>query len=216
MLHRFRILSLGFIISFLGSIPLGTMNIAATEISLRDGSRQAIIFSAGCMVIELLYVRFIVATLQWVEKNMQLFKMLGWLTVIILLAMAYGSLSAIAKSVQPGYALPSISSHHFLYGAALSAANPLHFVFWFGWSTILINKQLLIPSKSHYLFYMTGIGIGTIGGFLVFIFLGTSLIQSLHDRNYLVNGIIAIILIMTALLQFYKIMFQSSGSKQNI
>ena len=46
----------GMIVSFLGSLPLGTLNIAAMQISISNGYQQAMLFSLGSLLVEIIYV----------------------------------------------------------------------------------------------------------------------------------------------------------------
>ncbi|MBS1599452.1 MAG: LysE family transporter [Bacteroidetes bacterium] len=199
----------GMFISFAGSLPLGSMNVASIQIAVRDGSESALIYSFGSMIVELIYVRIILEAMAWVYKQAKIFKFLSWVTIAILLSMAIGSFTAGAKMSGLGSALPEFSKNHFLYGALLSAANPLHFIFWFGWSTVLLNKGILIQEKSHYNFYVAGIGIGTIAGFVVYIYGGNYLVSIIKDKQYILNWIIGTVLLITAIIQAYKTLSKS-------
>ena len=43
-----RVFFVGMLVSFLGCLPLGTLNIAAMQISITDGYGDALWFAAGC------------------------------------------------------------------------------------------------------------------------------------------------------------------------
>ena len=47
----------GLIVSFLGSLPLGTTNVAAMQLSIDRGLLPAFYFSLGSLTVELIYVR---------------------------------------------------------------------------------------------------------------------------------------------------------------
>jgi hypothetical protein len=53
-----KIFFTGMLISFLGSLPLGTLNVAAMQIGITDGYTAAILFSLGSLLVEMIYVRF--------------------------------------------------------------------------------------------------------------------------------------------------------------
>src|SRR6059058_2912368 len=140
----------GALISFLGSLPLGVLNVTATQLAINS----------------------MIAAV-----NMQ-------------------KISSI---------VPAESAHAFFSGMLLSALNPLHIIFWFGWSTILIEKNILHTKKSNYNFYTTGIGLGTLAGFAVFIYGGKYIIHQLLFNQALINWIISIVLLITVAVQVYKI-----------
>jgi hypothetical protein len=52
-----RIFFTGLFISFLGTLPLGTLNIAAMQIAVSDGVAPALYFVLGALIIEIIYVR---------------------------------------------------------------------------------------------------------------------------------------------------------------
>lgn len=216
-MHRWiRVFYWGMLISFAGSLPLGTMNVAATQITSRDGTGAALIYAFGSMLIELIYVRAMVGAMEWVNKQVKIFKLFGWITILILFIMAIASFHAAANMSDIGSALPAISRFHFFYGMLLSAINPLHIPFWFGWSTVLMNKGILSANKSEYNFYIAGIGIGTIAGFTVFIYGSNYLVPYLKNQQHILNWVIGSVLLITALVQVYKLMYKSPELKYKI
>ena len=52
-----RIFFTGLLVSFLGSLPLGTLNIAAMQIGISSGALMALYFSFGSLLAEMVYVR---------------------------------------------------------------------------------------------------------------------------------------------------------------
>ena len=78
----FKVLYVGLSISFLGSMVLGMINMAAMQISITEGIRPALFFSSGCILAEVLYVRVLLVALSWIRKQEYIFKILGWLVVL--------------------------------------------------------------------------------------------------------------------------------------
>src|SRR5215217_4174201 len=89
-----RIFFTGMLISFLGSLPLGTLNVAVMQISISDGLRPAFLFSTGSLLAEIIYVRLSLIAMDWVRKQQKLFRMLEWLTLLIVIALAVSSFYA--------------------------------------------------------------------------------------------------------------------------
>src|SRR5215210_1725540 len=124
----------GMIVSFLGTLPLGTLNIAAMQVSLQEGVKQAIWFSAGCILVEMIYVRISLVGVNWIRKQKKLFQWLEWITLGIVVALAIGSFMTAIRhhpsDPQVENHLPDI--HRFLLGMFLSAISPVQIPFWFG------------------------------------------------------------------------------------
>src|SRR3979411_683028 len=89
-----RIFFTGLLISFIGSLPLGTLNVAAMQIAISDAIQPAILFSLGSLTAEVVYVRLSLVAMDWVRKQKKLFKILEWVTLGIVLALAIFSFYA--------------------------------------------------------------------------------------------------------------------------
>lgn len=195
----------GALISFLGSLPLGVLNVTATQLSVNNGVSAAFVFATGAMLVELVYVVITLRAMDWVSKKIKLFRVFEWITTVLILALSINSLIAAVNMRGISSVIPATSTHAFLSGMLLSALNPLHIIFWFGWSTILIEKKILHATKGNYNFYTSGIGVGTIAGFALFIYGGNYIIHQLLFNQTLINWIIGIVLLITAMVQVYKI-----------
>jgi threonine/homoserine/homoserine lactone efflux protein len=199
-----RIFITGLFISFLGTLPLGTLNLAAMQISISDGVRPAIYFACGVLLVEVIYVRISLVAMDWVRKKKKLFRWLEWFTVLIISALAVSSFIAAVDPEEKKNALLSYSFHRFWLGVVLSALNPLQIPFWFGWSTVLLTKKILQPKNSHYNVYITGIGVGTFIGNLIFIFGGLFIVDRLKNNQHIIQYIIGSIFAITAVIMFFK------------
>lgn len=194
----------GMFISFLGTLPMGTLNISAMQISISDGIRPALLFSAGALLVEIVYVRFTLVAMGWFKQHKKLLKGMEWLTLIIILALAVSSFyAAMTPSVRSSPIL-SNSVHRFWLGAGLSAVNPLQIPFWFGWSTVLSNRNLLKREENQYIPYIAGIGFGTLIGHCIFIFGGKLLVESLDTGQDVIQWFIGGIFLITAIIQWVK------------
>jgi threonine/homoserine/homoserine lactone efflux protein len=204
MAKLIRIFLTGLFISFLGSLPLGTLNIAAMQISISDGLQPAILFSLGSLFAEMIYVRLSLIAMDWVRKQQKLFRILEYVTLAIVLALAISSFyAAMHPSVQKNVILSS-TLHRFVLGFIMSALNPVQIPFWFGWSTVLFTKKILLPKTTHYNSYILGIGLGTLLGNCVFIFGGKLIGEKLSNNQHILSWIIGGIFAITALIQAWK------------
>ena len=202
---RFRVLIAGFVISFLGSLPLGTMNIAATHISASEGINAGWKYAIGSMLIEIIIVRIALTAMGWLLQKQRIFWFLELFTTGLIVAMAIGSFVAAYKMNGFSNSLPkAFSLHPFLTGVLLSISNPLHIPFWMGWSTVLLNKKILIPLAIYYHHYIAGIAAGTMLGFAVFIYGGNYMVSRTIQHQELLNTAIGTVLLVTALLHIRK------------
>jgi threonine/homoserine/homoserine lactone efflux protein len=210
-----KIFLTGLGISFLGSLPLGTMNVAATHIAVADGAKAAFIFAMAAVLVETIYARIALVAMDRIARHQRLFRLFEWLTVLILFALAAGSLLAAIRRSGLGKAMPIHVTHPFLLGTLLSATNPLHITFWFGWSTVLLDKHILLPQTTNYTIYTMGIAIGSILGYCVFIVGGEWLVNGLRANQDILNWAIGGILLITAIIQLYKILTKPAPLMKN-
>ena len=201
-----RILITGLFISFLGTLPLGTLNIAAMQIAVTDGIRPSLYFACGVLLVEIVYVRMSLVAMDWVRKQQRLFRILEWITLFIIVALAVASFVAAADPGVKKNVILSNTMHRFLLGLMMSAINPMQIPFWFGWSTVLFTKKVLLPKNSHYNFYILGIGLGTFTGMCLFIFGGRFLVDSLNAHQKMLNWVIGGIFALTALIQLWRML----------
>ncbi len=207
MLRYVRIFFVGMMVSFIGSLPLGTLNIAAMQISIADGKGPAISFAIGILLVEIIYVRISLVAMDKIRKQEKVLRMLEWITLTIIVALAVFSFVAAAKGGEGSKNIVlSNGLPRFLLGVVMSALNPVQIPFWFGWSTVLFAKKILLPRNDHYNVYIVGIGIGTFIGTGIFIYGGQLMVNQLNANQDVLNYIIGGIFSLTAIIQLWKMM----------
>jgi threonine/homoserine/homoserine lactone efflux protein len=203
----FHIFFWGLLISFLGSLPLGTLNVAAMQIGIQESIQNAIWFSMGSLLVEMVYVRISLVGIDWVRKQQRLMKAMEWITLAIIVALAVGSFVAAFKSGGGAKnVLLNNNLHRFFLGMLMCAINPVQIPFWFGWSTVLFTKKILEPRPLYYNIYIVGIGVGTLLGNCVFIFGGKWMVQRIANSEQYLNWVIGGIFTLTALIQLVMIL----------
>lgn len=201
-----KIFGWGLLISFLGSLPLGTLNVAAMQIGIQESLRDAIYFSLGSLLVEMIYVRISLVGIDWIRKQKKLMKAMEWITLIIILALAAGSfIAAMKEGGGAKNVMLENNMHRFLLGMLMCAINPVQIPFWFGWSTVLFSAKILEPRSLYYNSYIVGIGLGTLAGNCVFIFGGKWMVERIANSESYLNWVIGGIFLITALIQIWKI-----------
>jgi threonine/homoserine/homoserine lactone efflux protein len=211
MLDLIRVFFVGMGISFLGSLPLGSLNVAAMQIGVQENLRNAFKFSVGVMLVEVIYVRLSLTGMNWVVEHKTLFKVLEWATVVLFVVLAISSFMAARKSSQQKKnILLNNKADRFLLGMFMSAINPVQIPFWFLWSTYLLSNKVLLPEGGQFTSYTIGIGIGTLLGEAAYIFGGRWLIQKLNAGQRAINIVVGIVFIVSAIIQLYRVAFKPS------
>ncbi len=209
-----RIFFTGMLISFLGCLPLGILNVAVMQISVSDGIAPAIWFSLGALLVEMIYVRLSLVAMDWVRTQKRLFRWLEWITVLILFALMVSSFVAALSTTEKENMVLSSTLPRFWLGVVMSALNPVQIPFWFGWSTVLFTKKLLQPRNDHYNLYISGIGIGTFIGNMIFILGGLLLVNLLEKNTHIIHWVIGGIFGITALIQLIRIVTNKDAAEK--
>src|SRR6476620_1394664 len=184
------------------------------QISVQEGVRHAIYFSLGSLLTEMIYVRVSLVGINWVRKQKALFRWLEWITLGIVVALALGSFIAATKEHHAKNVFLNNNMHRFLLGLSMSAVSPMQIPFWFGWSTVLFTKKILLPKNSFYNLYIVGIGLGTLLGNCVFIFGGRYIVEKLNANQNILNYVIGGIFTLTAIIQLIKILTHKDAAEK--
>ncbi len=174
------------------------------QIGIQESIAQAMYFSLGSLLVEMIYVRLSLVGVDWIRKQEKLMKAMEWFTLLIIVALAVGSFVAAAKDNEAKNVFLNNNMHRFLLGMFMCAINPVQIPFWFGWSTVLFNKKVLEPVQRHYNIYILGIGLGTLIGNCLFIFGGKWLVQRIENSQAYLNWVIGGVFALTAIIQAIK------------
>lgn len=164
----------GFLVSFIGSIPLGYLNVIGFEIYNKQGIIPTVFFLLGVILIEFFVIYFTLVFANRLAANKKLTQCIEGFSIIFMLILAYVFyVSASDTTTQTDEFSASGNWKIFTSGVFLSAINFIQIPFWTGWNLWLLNgKHIEISGKRKY-FYVFGTVAGTFFGML-------TLILSLH------------------------------------
>lgn len=154
-----------FIISFLGSVHPGSLNLSVVQITLRKNISLGLVMALGGIVPEIIYGYLAVEGVTILEKYPLIFQVMKWAVVPILLIMGYLELTRSKKNNDINdYAFEEISSEKWQTiskGFFLSLFNPQLLPFWI---IILVNYQnyeyLKISELSNKIWFVSGTSTG--------------------------------------------------------
>ena len=160
----------GFLVSFIGSIPLGYLNVIGFEIYKKQGLQPTVWYLFGVICIEFFVIYFTLIFAKRLAENKKLSKYIEGFSVLFMFFLA-----AVFYLGSNSKTDISTSFHYspFVLGIVLSCLNFIQIPFWTGWNLWLLNGNYIEVSKSRKYFYVFGTVFGTFCGMLV-------LILSLH------------------------------------
>ncbi len=195
MKNYLKVCGAGLLISWLGALPLGTLNITAFDIAASQSVENALLFALAAIFVELVYVRLTLWGSSKIVINERWFSYLLPLGAVLL---GYLALTSFKEAVGP---LPSsdevspssIMGSPILLGLSLSALNPLQIPFWLAWSKALQTRGILKDTSRSRILFILGIGLGTFLALGIFIYLGHNVIQGFEGYTLWVNSILGVI-----------------------
>jgi threonine/homoserine/homoserine lactone efflux protein len=205
MSRSVRLFFVAFSISFIGALPIGTLNTNVADYALNNNFRGAIEFGFAAILVEVVLVRLALVLLEKLEKLKRLFKLLSILACIVIFFLAYRALVAAFHMMNFQDSLPLLSMKPFYSGLALSLLNPLHLPFWMGWTAVLKSRKVLATDARSYNIYITAIGLGTCISFIIYGFAGNLLMNTLKAEHNVINWILGCTLLLTGCIQTYKL-----------
>lgn len=160
----------GFLVSFIGSIPLGYLNVIGFEIYKRLGLEQTEYYLIGVVLIEFFVVLGTLLLANKLNSNRFLLKFIEGFSVIFMFVLAYVFYTnANTSNSKPLFDEFYLHSTSLLLGVFLSGLNFIQIPFWLSWNLYLVNGNYIEVSKSKKYFYIFGTLAGTFCGMLVLI-----------------------------------------------
>lgn len=160
----------GFLVSFVGSIPLGYLNVIGFEIYKAQGFFTTSCYLLGVVMVEFFVIYFTLIFANRLAKNEKLTKCIEGFSVLFMFVLAYIFYATATENTSQGNEFS-----HFGYwgtfttGLVLSCLNFVQIPFWTGWNLYLLNGNYIEVSKSRKYFYVFGTIAGTFCGMLVLI-----------------------------------------------
>lgn len=206
-MEMIKVFFIGSLISFLGQLPLGNMNLTATQLSVQENLRSAWKYGLGIVLVEIIYLRLALTGMDWVVEHKVLFTIMGWITVVVFVGLGIFAFIIARKqtSAKKGLLLNN-KMDRFLLGIVVSGLNPAQIPFWFLWSTQLLNSNVLVPTTVQFNIFTAGAGLGSFAGLAVYIHGGKWLITKLRTSNRRLNIFMGVVFILAGLFQLYNML----------
>lgn len=197
----------GFLVSFIGSIPLGYLNIIGFEIYSEFGINNLIFYLLGVISVEVFVIYFTLIFVNQLVNNKKLMKGIDFFAVFFLLFLGY---SFYAHSNQTSASHNDLEKFimysPFLIGLLLNCINFLQVPFWTGWNLYLINGNYIAVENRFKYYYVMGTLVGTFFGMLTLVTILNLFSQNTASfSKYIVPVIIPLFFVVLALIQMYTV-----------
>ena len=203
----------GFLVSFIGSIPLGYLNIVGYEVFQQFGLNETIWYLLGVISIECVVIYLTLIFANQLMNNKKLIRFIEGFSVVFMFLLAFIFYSSATKETAQTSVLEKyIDYSPYVVGVILSCLNFIQIPFWTGWNLYLLNGNYIEISKARKYFYVIGTVIGTFAGMLALILsLNYLTLQTDFLAKYLMKVIIPLVFVGLGIFQgfsFYKKYFK--------
>jgi len=195
---------IGFMVSFLGSLPLGTVNLAVIQTTVSINFRAGFYLALGATMIELIYsaiaIKFIAFLLQ--NPTVEIFIQLFCVPAFIILGFVYLR----KEDNVEGEEIKIVKrSQSFLNGLFIGLINPLQIPFWIAYGSYLISEHYIDNDDFLLNVFIIGICSGTIVVLTLIALLSKKIISKINIQTRLINKSIGIVLFAIAIYQIVKL-----------
>ena len=163
-------IAVGFLVSFLGSIPLGYLNVIGFQLYQYSGIDSLIPFLFGVMTIEGLVIYGTLVFADRLMRNKKLLKYIEAFSVIFMFVLAFTFYSGAQNpKVQQHLLEKYLKYSPYVMGVLLSCFNIIQLPFWIGWNLYVLNGRYIEIENSRKFTYLAGTLLGTFAGMILLI-----------------------------------------------
>ncbi|MCU0416368.1 MAG: LysE family transporter [Cytophagaceae bacterium] len=204
---------LGFIVSFIGSIPPASINLITIKIAASKGLNKALWFALGAVIIEFIYSYIAIAFSNQLTLNQPLSQFIQWLAIPIFLLLAYLYFIQ-RKSIQDvplnETETQSIKqSNTFLQGLGIGLMNIIQIPFWLAYGTYFSSIHWIKTYSPYIFLFVIGICCGTFALLSVAAYYGKAWLgDSGWFKPNQINKWLSYLFLLLALIQLLKILLE--------
>jgi len=192
------------VVSFVGSIPPGTINISVMQLAILQRRTAAISFAFGAAFVELFYAGFTVRFHVFLTDSTNITEYFHIIAGTAMLILGFVNLKSTSKATDIKTKHQDIRKRNaFTRGALIGIANPLTVPFWLA-VTAALEKQGWVTLDGINLYaYAIGISVGTFILLLGVIQLGVQF-KAIANNRLIVHTAPGILFLLMGLYSYYQ------------
>jgi threonine/homoserine/homoserine lactone efflux protein len=198
-------------VSFLGSLPIGALNLTAMDVAVRHRYYQVFLFSLGAIIVEYWQAYFAIRFSDFLMDRPAIERVIeiGVIPIFLIIGAAYLYSPFYQKKKKAADAKGKVAAKRqavppFSKGLLLSLANPLAIPYWLVYSTSLKAAGLLRFDWQYIQAFVFGIVVGTFVALAMYGALGELLTKKIERYKHWFNPIIGMVFIILAIVQIYR------------
>lgn len=195
--------ALGFITSFLGTLPPGAINIEVLRLSIQHNISTVLHFIAGILIAEVIYTYAAVlfsgylASIPNLEKSIQLLS----IPVFIIIGISYFFIKVKVNSED---LTTKVDKNVFIKGVSFGFFNPLQVPFWITYCTYYLSVGWVQDNTILLTIFVFGAISGTVSMLLLISKFSTRYISQMNLKVKMVNNFLGYLFLVLAGFQLYN------------
>ncbi|MBV6644340.1 MAG: LysE family transporter [Cyclobacteriaceae bacterium] len=196
-----QVFLVAFFISYLGSIPPGTINITTMQMTIQRRGRAALFFAIAASSVELVYAGATVRFQVFLNEQESLNFYFKVVTGLVMLVLGFSNLWSSSTSRTFLIEGDDKGRSGFKRGLALGLLNPLTMPFWLTVTAYLQLHQWISLEGNLFWFYLLGISLGTFSLLLTVRAMGATFMR-ISDNKFVVHTVPGLVFIALGLYTF--------------
>ncbi len=194
---------IGFLVSFLGSLPFGYLNLIGFQIYVEKGFESLIFYLLGVITVESVVIYGTLIFAAKLNSNRKLLQFIEAFAIVFLFLLAYLFYAQSQNEVnQENYLSNYLTYSAFVIGLICNGLNFMQIPFWLSWNLYVVNKKYIEVSKKNQPYYVVGTLFGSfIGIFTIVMILNYATESTSFLSNYLMSVIIPVFFLGMGLYQ---------------
>jgi hypothetical protein len=210
LLSKKNPLTLGFLISLMGSLPLGYINIISLQVLLEKGNWASLSFILGIVSIQYLVLKTINKVAGWLVNQKKLLQFIDVFTILFLFTIALYFMTNIANDKKISLSLFKLAQYPFLLAVFLNLLNFIQWPYWSGIYIYLFRTAKLDSQNSTNGIFILGAIMGTSLGMFLFAHIGQFLIAANQIKiSAPLNTVFMILFLFIAVVQTVKFILKN-------
>jgi threonine/homoserine/homoserine lactone efflux protein len=188
------VLLIAFLVSYLGSVPPGTINISVMQLAIQEKQRAAFFLALAASMVEFIYAGITVRFQLFLNNSQWFTDQFYIITAVPMIILGIANLfsSSTSRSFIPRVQAKGRSG--FKRGLMLGLLNPLTLPYWLAVTAYLQTHDLISLEGPFFWIYLVGISTGTFLLLLSILVIGKRF-QQIADNQFLVHKLPGLIFI---------------------
>jgi len=192
-------------LSFIGSLPLGVINLSVAETTVNKGVKPAIWLAIGAALIEFVQAFVAVKFTNLFNDNPGLTQTIQYLAIPLFLGLSIYYFRQ--QPAVPGHNNQGSDTGAFFKGVFLSSINLLAVPYWIFYGTYLTGEGYLFRQDFYLLLFSGGVMLGTFTLLMLYCGLSLMVVNRVQKAAALSYKFLGFVFLGFALFQIVKVLF---------